>query len=232
MAIAQYSDLNGAVSNWLYGRTDLTARVPEFIALAEAKFNRKLFCRQMEARSKVTLDTTLVDPEMVALPWDFQTMRRVRVLNAFTPTGGVAVSKPRLHFASGAQMDDLRDAHSTADVPNWFTIFGSELEVLPSPNANYLIEMVYRQNIPALNTTPTINGILQPLITTNWLLTFAPDAYLYGTLMEAAPYLRDDDRISVWKAGVDGVIAELNALSQEATFNAGPLTMRRTRRSY
>jgi hypothetical protein len=232
VALAQYSDIAPAVSNWLFGRTDLVARVPEFISLAEAKFNRKLFCRQMEARSTFTIDTTVAAPEMVALPWDFQTMRRVRVLNSFTPTGGVATSKPRLHFASGAQMDDLRDDNPTPNVPNWFTIFGNEIEVLPTPDQNYLIEMVYRANVPALNTIPVINGIIQPLITTNWLLTLAPDAYLYGVLMEAAPFLRDDDRVALWKAGVDGVIADLNALSQEATFNAGPLTTRRSRRSY
>lgn len=232
MAIAQYSDIAPAVSNWLFGRVDLVNRVPEFITLAEAKFNRKLMCRQMEARSVVTLDTTIASPEFIALPWDFHTMRRVRVLNAFTPTGGVAVSKPRLHFASGAQMDDLRDRHSAPGVPNWFAMFGTQIEVLPTPDQDYMVEMVYRQNIPALNTTPTVNGVVQSLITTNWLLTAAPDAYLYGVLMEAAPFLRDDDRTPLWKAGVDGVIAELNSLSEEATFNAGPLTLRRSRRSY
>jgi hypothetical protein len=232
MTIATQGDLVTAVSNWLYGRTDLAARVPEFITLFEAKANRTLFCRQMEVRSVVTLDTTLAESEFIALPWDFQTMRRVRLVNAFSTTNGVSPEKPRLRFATGAQMDDLRDKNPAPNVPIWFTVFGSEIELCPKPDFNYLVEMVYRQNIPALNTTPTINGVVQPLITTNWLLTFAPDAYLYGTLMEAAPYLRDDERIPTWKAGVDGVIAELNRLSDEATYNAGPLVMRRGRRGY
>ena len=49
MAISNYSELQTAVANWL-DRDDLTARIPEFIALAEARFNRVLRLRSMEAK--------------------------------------------------------------------------------------------------------------------------------------------------------------------------------------
>jgi hypothetical protein len=32
----------------------------------------------------------------------------------------------------------------------------------------------------------------------NWLITNAPDLYLYATLLEAAPYINDDSRMSTW----------------------------------
>jgi hypothetical protein len=47
--------------------------------------------------------------------------------------------------------------------------------------------MVYWQTITAL------------LASTNWLVENHPDVYLYATLMEAAPYLKADPRIEVWK---------------------------------
>jgi len=47
MAIGNYSELNTAVANWL-NRDDLTDRIPEFIVLAEARFNRVLRIRAME----------------------------------------------------------------------------------------------------------------------------------------------------------------------------------------
>ena len=47
MAINTYSTLQTAVANWL-DRNDLTDRVPEFISLAEATFNRVLRLRAME----------------------------------------------------------------------------------------------------------------------------------------------------------------------------------------
>ena len=45
MAISTKSELHTAVTNWL-NRSDLTSRIPEFITLAEASFNRNLRTRQ------------------------------------------------------------------------------------------------------------------------------------------------------------------------------------------
>jgi hypothetical protein len=52
----------------------------------------------------------------------------------------------------------------------------------------YTIEMVYRKNIPAFATNDP-----------NWLLTLAPDLYLYGALLESAPYIKEDGRIQTWE---------------------------------
>jgi hypothetical protein len=82
--------------------------------------------------------------------------------------------------------------------------------------------MIYRANLPPLSAANE----------SNWLLAFAPDAYLYGVLMEAAPYLADDDRIGVWAAGVQSAFADLNALNDTAEFNAGPLVIRRKGSAY
>ena len=50
MAISTYTELQTAVANWL-DRDDLTARIPEFIALTEARFNRLLRVRSMETEA-------------------------------------------------------------------------------------------------------------------------------------------------------------------------------------
>lgn len=221
MALATYSDVVAATQNWLFGRADIAPRVPEFVAMAEAKFNRNLLCRQMEKRATTPLDPTSAEPEFVALPGDFQTMRRIRLINTFSP-GPVPTTKPRLKFATGAQMDELRERTPNLGAPVWFSLLGDELELLPTPDQAYKIEMVYRAYLPPLGA---VNA-------TNWLLTLAPDAYLYGTLMEVAPYLHEDERIAVWSAGLSGAIADLNKLSDESTYNAGPITARRTRRHY
>ena len=51
MAITTNSELNTAVANWL-SRSDLTSRIPEFIALFEAKFNRDMRVPQQERRNE------------------------------------------------------------------------------------------------------------------------------------------------------------------------------------
>ena len=207
MAISTYAEILTAVANWL-ARDDLTARIPEFITLAEAKFNRELRCNQMEARSTATVDTTSDEPEFISLPGDFQTMRRLRL-------SGVA-GKPQLSMVSQQQANQLRYGfNNTAGQPAWFTIVGDELELIPTPSEDYEIEMVYRAFIPALADDNT----------SNWLLSLAPDAYLYGALLEAAPYMKDDGRISVWALGFTNAIDSLNRLSNEQSQMSSPMAV-------
>lgn len=206
MAISTYTELQAAVANWL-SRADLTERIPEFITLTEAKFNRVLRCNQMEKRSYTAVDTTSTEPEFITLPSDYQTMRRMRISSA--------VGKPRVEFVNQLQADDYRySVSNSAGRPLYFTVVGDEMELIPTPDDDYTIEMVYRANIPALASNST-----------NWLLTLAPDAYLYGALMEAAPYLEEDPRVQVWAPALAQAVSALNELSAEKT-NAGPLTIK------
>ena len=208
--IVDYPSLQTAVTEYLARDQDTTliARIPSFIQLAEAKFNRQLFVRQMENRAIAVVDLTSSEPEFIALPADFQSMRRVRLSSV---TG-----KPPLEFRSGLQMDEFR--FRSADVaaePRYFTVFGNEIELAPTPDQAYTIEMVYRANIPPLATN-----------TTNWLLTLAPDLYLYGALLESAPYIKEDARIQTWGLGFTSALNDLNSLGLTSTFNAGPMTVR------
>ena len=213
MAFDSYASLQAEIADYL-ARNDLTAKIPTFIRLAEAKFNRSLFVRQMEQRATALVLPDSAEPEYISLPLDFQSMRRVRLSSVS--------GKPRLDFKSGVQADEYRQANANvAGMPKYFTVFGDEIELIPTPDADYTIEMIYRKIIPALsNDNPS-----------NWLLACAPDAYLYGALLEASPYIKDDERIAVWTAGLVSVIDGLNGLNSLASFNAGPLEMRTNART-
>jgi hypothetical protein len=211
MTITSYSTLVTAVTEWLAREEDATlvARIPTFIQLAEAKINRELFVRQMENRATTSVDTGSTEPEFISLPDDFQSMRRVRL-------SGVT-GKPRLHYRTQTQMDDFREGiANVAGQPCYFTIFGTEMELCPTPDTDYEIEMVYRQNIPALTSDNT----------TNWLIELAPDLYLYGALLESAPYIKEDGRTQTWGNAFSSTLATLNNLGLTSTFNAGPLEVR------
>jgi hypothetical protein len=208
--IVDYPSLQTAVTEYLARDQDMTliARIPTFVQLAEAKFNRMLFCRQMEQRSTALIDITQPEPQYIALPGDFQSMRRVK-LKSTNPS-------VRLDYKSPAQMDEYRTSiGDTVNQPLFFTIFGSEIELCPTPDQDYTLEMVYRQNIPAL-----------ALNLANWLLALAPDLYLYGALLESAPYIKEDERIQTWGLGFTSALNDVNGLGQMSTYNAGPLDIR------
>lgn len=206
MAINTYATLQSAIADWR-ARNDLTARIPDFITLAEAKFNRILLHPGMETRTTITVDTGSSDPEFLDLPTNFQTMRSVRL-------SGVA-GKPRLSFMSQTQIEDYRfSIDNVSRQPVYFSIVGSEMELAPTPNQNYAVQMVYRANIPALETNAT-----------NWLLTQAPDLYLYGSLLESAAYTEDDARLPVWASAFQTCMEQLSIHGERQSFDSGPTSV-------
>ena len=207
--IVDYASLQTAVIEYLARDQDATlvSRIPTFIQLAEAKFNRQLFVRQMEQRATAIANLSSSEPEFISLPADFQSMRRVRLSSV--------AGKPCLSFRSGTQLDEFRFGISdVAGQPRYFTVFGDEIELAPTPDAAYTVEMVYRRNVPPLAANDP-----------NWLLTLAPDLYLYGALLESAPYIKEDGRIQTWGLGFSVALNELNNLGLTSTFNAGPMAV-------
>lgn len=209
MSITDYDTLQSTAIEYLAREGDATliARVPTFIQLFEAKMNRMLFVPQMEKRSTALVNLASDEPEYIALPGDFQSMRTVR-LNGVT-------GKPRLNFMTPTQLSDYRYCiDNVAGQPIYFAVFGDEMELAPTPNEAYSLEMIYRANIPDLATNSE-----------NWLLTLAPDLYLYGTLLESAPYIKEDGRIQTWAAGVSTALNDLNNLGARQSFDSGPSTV-------
>lgn len=207
MAISTYAELLAAVADQL-ARDDLTAAIPNFVVLTEAKINRDLYVPQMEQRATAIINTSNTEPEFISLPTDFQSMRRIRLSSV---TG-----KPPLLFMASATMDEYRNSHqNVTGQPSYFTVFGTEIELCPTPDSNYTIEMVYRKNVPALVTNLT-----------NWLLTDSPDIYLYGCLAESAMYTKDDERLLIWMGLYKKAMEALNTQGLTSVFNAGPLQVR------
>ena len=62
---------------------------------------------------------------------------------------------------------------------------------------------------------------VQPLDSTNqtnWFTVYAPQALLYGSLLQAMPYLKNDERIPMWQQQYDLII---NTLKQEDILRTG-----------
>jgi len=179
VAISTYSELKTAVANWL-DRSDLDDRIPEFIALAEARHRRDFKIRRMETR--VTANT-IADTEFYTLPDNYVAMRNIQ-LNTDTKTA--------LEYLTPEQMDRVRGGSSTGK-PKAYSIMGNTFQLRPIPDAIYEIEMLYYKYFTGLSDSNT----------TNDMLTYHPDLYLYGALVEAEPYLNNDKRIQTWAGFYD-----------------------------
>jgi hypothetical protein len=169
------------MGNWL-DRSDLSSRLPEFIALFEARVNRKLAVRQ-----QVTSTTLTPSSGDATLPADYLAWKKVtwtgdpnRVLTYMTP-----------------EFLDARYPNSDAGTPINFTIVGSTLSVKPLDATD--LDFVYAQKVPALSDSAT----------TNWLLTSHPDAYLFGSLTMAATLTGEAENGSAWNALAEQSIGDL-----------------------
>jgi hypothetical protein len=98
--------------------------------------------------------------------------------------------------------------------PYRFTIH-QEIELDVTPSETYSGELVYYSAVTALSGSNASNAILVK----------APDAYLYASLMAAAPFLANDERIPVWGTFYKNAVAGLN-MRANSSRRVGPLVSR------
>jgi hypothetical protein len=204
MALDTFSGLKTTIADYL-NRDDLTSAIPSFITLAEAKFNRKLRVRQMVKRATATLDT-----QYFAFPSDFLQAKEFQ-LNTNPITYLQYVTQNQGDYGSA-------NNYIAAGKPQFYTIIGTQIQVIPTPDTGYTGELTYYGKIPALSDSNT----------SNWLLAYAPDLYLYGSLVEATPYLKDDERLAVWSTLYTNSLGDIEIADQRASVASTPIVRARS----
>jgi len=185
MAIGTYAELQTAVANWL-DRDDLEERIPEFIVLAEARMNRVFRLRLMEAKYTAL---TVADQRNYALPAGYLQMRNLQINT--TPITPCQYVTPEIY--------DRLYGSTLTGTPEIYTIIVNEIQLGPIPASEQTIEMLFYKKITALSVSNT----------TEAMLTDNPDIYLYGALLEAEPFLMNDERLGVWAQGFQQSIDNL-----------------------
>lgn len=204
MALDSYSGLQAAIGDWL-NRADLTNQIPDFIDLAEARFNRELRLNTMLKR-----DATTATSDYVALPTDW--LEHVSI----TVTGDNTLRRP-LTYLANEEWNRVRLQNLTGSF-RYYTIQDDNIALLPAMSSGSVpIEIFYYAKIPALSATNT----------SNWLLVRAPDLYLYGSLMAAEAFLQNDERVPQWASAMQDAMNSLKIENERAKYPQGNLAARR-----
>ena len=186
MAIGTFAELKVAAANWL-DTSGLTDRIPEFISLAEARFNRVLRIRDMETVS--TAISTAAGTREYSLPTGFVQMKEFHLTT--DPLTPLAYITP--------EMMTRMWAGSAKSKPQVFTIIADNVRFGPNPDAVYTTSMLYYKTFTALSASNT----------TSDMLTNNPDVYLYGTLLEAEPFIMNDERVPLWLAAFEKAVSDI-----------------------
>tara|TARA_A100001015_G_C14990448_1_gene713651 strand:+ start:781 stop:1407 length:627 start_codon:yes stop_codon:yes gene_type:complete len=203
MALNSYSSLQLSIADWL-NRSDLTSQIPDFISLAESQISRELRHYKM-----IKSATAGIDGQYSATPSDWLETIRFHLNDT---------NKTLLQQTTVEEIAKLRQSSSDAQgKPSHFSHTGDLIEVYRRPDTSYVGELLYYSKIPSLGATPGSDF--------NWLLTHAPDCILYGSLLQAAPFLKDDERIPVWGGIYQATINSLNGESDNTRFSSSGLRL-------
>lgn len=180
--IATYSDLLAAVASWT-NRTDLTARIPDFVTLAEARMSADLSSKALEREQDATI-TAGVAP----LPDDVLDITGLRLVDA---------TYPDVEVTSRERLEELK---RTAGPIAYAALIGRTLELNALTGT---LRIRAKCRVPALDTNST-----------NWVLTTFPNVYLFGSLLEAFDFLRDDAGVLKYSGRYSEAIAQANQALQ------------------
>lgn len=198
MALDSYSGLSTAIGTW-DERSYSTAQTDEFIALAEAKANRRL---QMDFRRK-SAGTLVTDSDGLAtLSSGFVGMVSI--------VRDVLGSIPLKQVSWDALIS--RDPYETAYDSNVYAIYGTTLRVSPVIEDNWNI--IYSAVLAGLSSTNT----------TNWLLALAPDYYLLGCRAAASLFEGDLNGAAALSSSADAILSDLVGQGNVAEFGNAELT--------
>lgn len=199
-----YGDLKNEVVEWA-NRADITDRIGSFVRLFEAKANQEIRHWRQQVRAQLSVSTQFVDlPDSSDPSGPFR-----EAINLQVAEGGRHYP---VETVSAERLDEIKQRHPTAGRPQFVAIVAGELEFVPVPDQAYTVEMLYYRDIPTI--TGSDSG-------TNWLLTYYPHLYLFGTLCELEPYVQEDNRFPLWKTRLDQEFQQMRVESRRAEF-AGP----------
>lgn len=198
MALENYTDLQTMVAAYAHrtGDTTFTDYVPDFIRLAEARFNRVLRTTDME----VTLDSSALTSGELTLPTGFLAFKELR----FDGSVDYTLQPKPLEWIRAQDNTDTGDAQ-------YFAVTKSTVVCWPTTGP---IKGTYYTEIPALADSST-----------NWLLTDHPDLYLFATLVEAALFVQDDSRIPIWAEKTAALLDAVQRADDRNQFDGGVLAV-------
>lgn len=168
-------------------------QIPRLINLAERRIAREL---KVQGFIAVVSDTMVPGQSVYAKPDRWRDTVSINV--------GTGTAKATRTFIFSRVYEYLRSYwpnESETATPLFYADYDyTHWLIAPTPDQAYPFEVLYYELPPLLDDT----------IQTNWLTEYAPQLLLYGALLEATPFLKNDERIATWQSYYDRAAAMLN----------------------
>ena len=198
-----YDEIKTKVAEYL-NRTDLTSQMDMFIDLTESDINKVIKHQDLIKRANAVAET-----QYTQLPSDWS-----RVINVELNTS----DHTTLLQQSTESLDLKRTSiDNVSGRPEYFAITDNAIELCPTPDTNYELQLTYYANIPELSSTNTTNVVSDKF----------PDVYIYGCCKHASVFLMEDERIGMFQTLFDKALEEVRLQQERASFGVGSFIPRR-----
>ena len=173
-------------------------KIPTFIMLAE-----QVLAADLKFLGNLTVvESTMVQGEaVIAKPsrWRKTVSMNITVAGKRQPVFIRKYEYLREYWPDAAETD-VPAFYCDYDYDHWL--------VAPTPDADYSYEVLYYQRLQPLDSSNQ----------SNWFTQYAPQALLYGSLLQAMPFLKNDERIPMWQQQYDLIV---NVLKTEDVLRIG-----------
>lgn len=191
-AVMTYDSLVADISSYLE-RTDQATleKIPTFIMLAEQVIAAeiKFLGNLTPMQSNYVAGQAVVDKPA---RWHKTVSMNVTVGGVRQPVFLRKYEYLREYWPDPTQTDPPK-FYADYDYTHWL--------IAPTPDDDYAFEVLYYERIQPLDSSNQ----------TNWFTIYAPQALLYGSLLQAMPFLKNDERIPMWQAQYDKIMQVLKA---------------------
>lgn len=205
MALTTYTELKASVASWL-NRSDLTTQIPDFITLAHVRIHRDVSKLNLVGLEKRATASTASGDAYLSTPTGLMSVRSIKINSA-----PVRV----LRYMTPDALSEVYNSTATSK-PYAFSIIGDEIKLAPIPDSVYTVEINYFAK----------ETVLSDSTASNWFMANTPDLLLYASLLEAEPFLKNDERINVWSNMYTSGLNALESMNRVLTTSSGPLEMR------
>jgi branched-subunit amino acid transport protein AzlD len=173
--VMTYDSLTSTVLQYLE-RSDpaVVAAIPTFITLCEFEIAQEI---KTLGQLTVANSTVTINEPTLAKPARWRKTVSMSINNG-TTMEPVFLRKFEYLKSYWPNVSDtgLPKYYADTDYEHWY--------LAPTPDQAYTFEVLYYERIAPLSSTNQ----------TNWLTQYAPNAMLYGTLLQAMPFLKNDAR--------------------------------------
>lgn len=199
--ITSYTTLLTAVQDYI--ARDLSTFAPNFVQNWEEKFYRqpKNFGRWME-----TALSSAIASSVLAVPSAYLGLKYAYVNGS---------PSSRLDRVSLNQLYGTYPRGGDTGLPRWISRDVSNFVFGPAPDSTYTIKGVYWSK-------PTLLRSFAGDAAAHWLIVNAPDLVLFGALLQAEPFVKNDPRLPMWRDLYNDALKDYRDLHRDEDQSGSP----------